>query len=1135
MTQRVSEPGDNGQFTVTISNPSDTDTVISYSISGDATPGSDYTTLTGTVTILANATTATIDVSVLDENLLEDNESVTVTLTGISSGDADISLGATISDTVTIADDDAALVTIAANDPSASEPADGGQFTVTLSNPSDTDTVVSYSISGDATPGSDYAALTGTVTVLANTTTATIDVSVLDENLLEDDETVTVTLTGIAASDADVSLGSTVSASVTITDNDAALVTVAANDSSASEPADGGQFTVTISNPSDTDTVISYAISGDATPGVDYTILTGTVTILANTTTAAIDVSVLDENLLEDNEAVTITLTGITSGDANVSLGTTVSGTVIIADNDAAVVTIAANDDTAAEPGNNGQFTVTLSNPSDIDTVVSYSISGDATPGSDYTTLSGTVKILANATTATIDVSVLDENLLEDNETVTVTLTGITSGDANINLGGTVSDTVTITDNDAAVVTIRANDNSAAEPGDDGQFTVTISNPSDTDTVISYSISGDATPGSDYTPLTGTVTILANATTAAIDVRIIDESLLEDNETVTVTLTGITSGDTDVSLGATVSDTVTIVDDDSAVITISANDNNATEPGDDGQFTVTLSSPSDTDTVVTYAISGDATPGSDYATLSGTVTILANETTAAINVRVIDESLLEDNETVTVTLTGITSGDTNVSLGTTVSDTVTIVDNDSAFVTVQANDDTAAEPTNNGQFTVSISNPSDTDTVISYSISGDATAGSDYTALTGTVTILANETTAVIDVNVIDESLLEDNETVTVTLTGITSGDPDVSLGTTVSDTVTIADNDTAVVTIHANDNSASEPGDNGQFTVTLSNPSDTDTVIGYSISGDATPDSDYTALTGTVTILANTTTATIDVSVIDENLLEGNETVTVTLTGITSGDTNISLGATVSDTVTIADDDAALVTIHANDNSASEPGDNGQFTVTLSNPSDTDTVISFSVTGDATPGSDYTALTGTVTILANATTATIDVSVLDENLLENNETVSITLTGITSGDANISLGASVSDTVTIADDDAAVVTIEANDSTAAEPGDNGQFTVTISNPSDTDTVISYAITGDSTGGSDYTTLTGSVTILANNTTATIEIAVLDENLLEDNETVTVTLTAITSGDADISLGATSATPSRLLTMTTRS
>ena len=86
-------------------------------------------------------------------------------------------------------------MTIAANDAAAAEPADDGQFTVTLSNPSDTDTVISYTVTGDATADSDYTALSGTVTIPANTTTATIDVSVLDDSLLEDNETVTVTLT----------------------------------------------------------------------------------------------------------------------------------------------------------------------------------------------------------------------------------------------------------------------------------------------------------------------------------------------------------------------------------------------------------------------------------------------------------------------------------------------------------------------------------------------------------------------------------------------------------------------------------------------------------------------------------------------------------------------------------------------------------------------------------------------------------------------------------------------------------------------------------------------------------------------------------------------------------------------------
>ena len=91
--------------------------------------------------------------------------------------------------------------------------------------------------------------------------------------------------------------------------------------------------------------------------------------------------------------------------------------------------------------------------------------------------------------------------------------------------------------------------------------------------------------------------------------------------------------------------------------------------------------------------------------------------------------------------------------------------------------------------------------------------------------------------------------------------------------------------------------------------------------------------MTGTVTILAGDTTATIDVSgIVDDNLLEGNETVDVTLTAITAGDSDIALdsnAANLTDTVTISDNDAATVSISANDDAASESAtDNGQFSV---------------------------------------------------------------------------------------------------------------------------------------------------------------------------------------------------------------
>ena len=891
---------------------------------------------------------------------------------------------------------------------------------------SDQDTTLTYVVTGDATAGTDYAALTGTVTIAAGETEATIDIAVIDDAILEDNELVTVTL--ISVDDTDISInGSSDSASITIADDDQAIASIVATDSDAAEPSDSGQFTVSITQASDVDTIIDYVITGDATAGTDFVALSGSVTILAGQTTATIDVDVIDDAILDDNETVIVTLTN--TDDPDVTIDTLAnSATVTIADDESAIATIAATTPNAAEPAADGQFTVTLSTASQSDTVFSYTVGGDATAGDDYAALSGTVVILAGQTTTTIDVNVLDDSLIEATETVTVTLDSIVSGEAQISIGAADTDTVSIADDDSATVTLTATDASANEPTDGGQFLVSLSGISSTDTVIDYTIGGDAVAGSDYTPLSGTVTILAGTNSAVISVDVLDDLILESTETVTVSLDTITSGDADITLGTQLSDTVTILDDDFAQVTIASVDPSAGEPANAGQFQITMSAASDTDTVINYSIGGDATAGVDYTTLTGTATILAGQTSVLLDLDVLDDTLIEGDETVDVTLTSIASGDTDISLGIADFASITIADDDTAQISITANDASAAEPADSGQFTVTMDTASDTDTVISYTISGDATQGSDVASLSGTVTILAGQTSATIDVTTLDDAILEDDETVTVTLDSITSGESTISIGTNDTATVTIADDDTAEITIAANDGFASEPADGGQFTVSMSGISDTDTVVSYTIAGDATSGADFTPLSGTVTILAGTNSATIDVTTVDDSVLEATENVSVTLDTIVSGDADISIGTADTASVTIADDDTAELSIVANVDNASEPGTDGQFTISMSNPSDTDTVISYVVGGDATSGDDFVALTGTVTIAAGQTTATIDVLVLDDALLEDNENVTVTLASVDSGDADISIGSSNVATVVIADNDNAQVTISASD-----------------------------------------------------------------------------------------------------------
>ena len=54
-----------------------------------------------------------------------------------------------------------------------------------------------------------------------------------------------------------------------------------------------------MSNPSSTDTVVTYNITGTAANGVDYTVLSGTVTIPAGATSVNIPVAITDDNIVE--------------------------------------------------------------------------------------------------------------------------------------------------------------------------------------------------------------------------------------------------------------------------------------------------------------------------------------------------------------------------------------------------------------------------------------------------------------------------------------------------------------------------------------------------------------------------------------------------------------------------------------------------------------------------------------------------------------------------------------------------------------------------------------------------------------------------------------------------------------------
>ncbi len=213
-----------------------------------------------------------------------------------------------------------------------------------------------------------------------------------------------------------------------------------------------------------------------------------------------------------------------------------------------------------------------------------------------------------------------------------------------------------------------------------GQFVVTQSSPSSTDTLVKYSVSpvSTAVSGGDYLPLSGSVTIPAGQTTAAITVTVFDDSIVEADETVDVQLISVV-GDPQISIDPLVNKAkLTIFENDSSLSLVSvANGNETTQLP--GIITIKQSMVSLVPTVVSYTVSGTAQPALDYSPLSGVVTIAAGTKSTQIQIKVFDDSIEEgiENETVVITLQSIINADPAVNFRIDTSPaSIEIIDND---------------------------------------------------------------------------------------------------------------------------------------------------------------------------------------------------------------------------------------------------------------------------------------------------------------------------------------------------------------------------------------------------------------------------------------------------------------------------
>ena len=340
-TNTIAEDGGTATLTVTIDTSNETggDLIVPLVVNESSTAeAADYTL--GDVTILAGETSGTATLTGVTDSLFEGDETVIVEFGTLPTG---FNAGTPATQTIALTDSETATASMAVDTTNIAE--DGGiaiiTVTISATNESGADMIVPI-IAGVASTasGTDYSFSTTDVVIADGATTGTATLTGATDSIAELDETVVVEfgtpLTPLTAGTPDT-------VTVTLTDNDAA--TVAINDVTRAENADGGAttiftFTVTLTGEVDTFVTAEYATSdGTATAGNDYQ-STGDAISLDGSPggTDTIEVIVLNDSLPEVTETFTVTLSNLQASGRNVTfsdatgLGTITNDDITTAD-----------------------------------------------------------------------------------------------------------------------------------------------------------------------------------------------------------------------------------------------------------------------------------------------------------------------------------------------------------------------------------------------------------------------------------------------------------------------------------------------------------------------------------------------------------------------------------------------------------------------------------------------------------------------------------------------------------------------------------------------------------------------------------------------------------------------------------
>jgi len=425
---------------------------------------------------------------------------------------------------------------------------------------------------------------------------------------------------------------------------------------------------------------------------------------------------------------------------------------------------------------------VELSSPSWKTVTVDYSVTGGTADGGgvDYTLASDTLTFPAGDTSEEIKIAVLGDEIYENDDTITVTL----SDPLNAELGNNFIHTYTIeNDDDPPILEFVVDSSEGFEDPIPALPFVNISGESSLTAKVYFSITpGTATGGEDYTIMSGWLEFSPGQTDPeeAIKIPILEDLLDEDDETFTVTL----SNATDATIGTKDSHTYTIRDDDPPPEVSFTQADSEGKEGTVSQVTlvVNLSTASGKTVTVDYSVTGTADEDVDFNIAAGPLTFAPGEITKNITITIIHDTAGEADETVIVTL-----DPTNATLGDYPSYTYTILNDDLSSIEFAEVSSSGPESDDTVTLAVTLLPAIDQTVTVNYSVTGGTATGSDYTLADGTLTFPKDDTEESIKIDITHDTYVEPDETIIVTLS---KPSEDATIGTNASHTYTILNDD---------------------------------------------------------------------------------------------------------------------------------------------------------------------------------------------------------------------------------------------------------------------------------------------------------------------------------------------------------